>query len=89
MYKETAFVHALTAAALTYSIARACSQGRMIKCQCATEKRPENARMSWRWGGCSDNIKHGKRSARNFLELHSFDDDPVSEIMRHNSEVSI
>lgn len=59
----------------------------MIKCQCATEKRPENARMSWRWGGCSDNIKHGKRSARNFLELHSYDDDPVSEIMRHNSEV--
>ena len=87
MYRETAFVHALTAAAVTHSIARACAEGKMTKCQCATEKHPEETRLAWRWGGCSDNIKHGKRVARNFLELHPTDGDQVAEMLRYDSEV--
>lgn len=47
------------AAALSYSVARACAEGRMTKCQCASERRPETARQAWRWGGCSDNVKVG------------------------------
>ncbi|XP_065080557.1 protein Wnt-4 [Ochlerotatus camptorhynchus] len=89
VYRETAFVHALTAAAITYSVARACAEGKMSKCQCASEKRPEATRLAWKWGGCSDNIKHGKRVTRNFLELQPADGDPVAEMLRHDSEVGI
>lgn len=89
VYRETAFVHAITAAALTHAISRACSDGSMTRCQCAGEKKPEETRLAWRWGGCSDNLKHGKRMARNFLNLHELDSDKVAEILRHDSEVGI
>lgn len=61
----------------------------MAKCQCASERKPEATRMAWRWGGCSDNVKHGKRVTRNFLELHPSDGDEVAEMLIHDSEVSI
>lgn len=89
VYRETAFVHALTAAALTHSISRACAEGKMMKCQCAPEKGPESTRKQWKWGGCSDNIKYGKRITRNFLDLHPTDGDQVTELLRHDSEVCI
>ncbi|CRK93514.1 CLUMA_CG007047, isoform A [Clunio marinus] len=91
VYKETAFVHALTAAGLTYQISRACAEGKMTRCQCANERRPDTATKQFRWGGCSDNVKHGKRVARNFLELHSVDGegDEATALLRHDSEVGI
>ncbi|XP_050077932.1 protein Wnt-4 [Anopheles maculipalpis] len=89
VYRETAFVHALTAAAITHAVARACAEGRMTKCQCASERKPEATRLAFRWGGCSDNLKHGKRVARNFLELQPRNSDPVTEMLRHDSEVGI
>ncbi|XP_037037966.1 protein Wnt-4 [Bradysia coprophila] len=89
VYRETAFIHSIVAAALTYSIARACSEGKMTKCHCGKEKYPPNVKTSWMWGGCSDNGKHGKRMAKRFLDLHPSDGDQVSEILRHNSEVGI
>uniref|UniRef100_A0A1A9WUF1 Protein Wnt n=1 Tax=Glossina brevipalpis TaxID=37001 RepID=A0A1A9WUF1_9MUSC len=88
LYKETAFVHALTAAAMTHSIARACAEGRMTKCSCGPGKqnRPD---QSFQWGGCNDNLKHGKRVTRSFLDLRGGDSDEVTEILRHDSEVGI
>lgn len=89
MFRETAFVHAITAAALTHAVSRACSDGRMMRCQCGKEKHPDETRLAWKWGGCSDNLKHGKRIARNFLNLNQYDGDEVSEVLRHDSEVGI
>lgn len=67
----------------------------MSRCQCATERRPALTNISgakkFQWGGCSDNVKHGKRVARNFLDLPSneTDYDEVAEILRHDNEVGI
>lgn len=33
-YRESAFVYAISAAGVTYNIARACSQGRLMSCGC-------------------------------------------------------
>ncbi|XP_051859043.1 protein Wnt-4 isoform X1 [Drosophila albomicans] len=88
LYKETAFVHALTAAAMTHSIARACAEGRMTKCSCGPRKQ-NRADQDFQWGGCNDNLKHGKRVTRSFLELRGGDGDEVTEILRHDSEVGI
>lgn len=35
-YRESAFVYAISAAGVTYSIAKACSQGRLMSCGCDT-----------------------------------------------------
>ncbi|XP_015035780.2 protein Wnt-4 isoform X1 [Drosophila pseudoobscura] len=88
LYKETAFVHALTAAAMTHSIARACAEGRMTKCSCGPRKQ-NRVDQDFQWGGCNDNLKHGKRVTRSFLDLRGGDGDEVSEILRHDSEVGI
>ncbi|XP_049318554.1 protein Wnt-4 [Bactrocera dorsalis] len=88
LYKETAFVHALTAAALTHTIARSCAEGRMTKCICGPRKQNKIG-QDFQWGGCNDNLKHGKRVTRSFLNLRDSDDDEVSEILRHDSEVGI
>ncbi|ALC38809.1 Wnt4 [Drosophila busckii] len=88
LYKETAFVHALTAAAMTHSIARACAEGRMTKCSCGPRKQ-NRADQDFQWGGCNDNLKHGKRVTRSFLDLRGGDGDEVTEILRHDSEVGI
>ncbi|XP_065357698.1 protein Wnt-4 [Calliphora vicina] len=88
LYKETAFVHALTAAAMTHSIARACAEGRMTKCSCGPRKQ-NRADQTFQWGGCNDNLKHGKRVTRSFLDLRGGDSDEVTEILRHDSEVGI
>ncbi|XP_017115894.1 protein Wnt-4 [Drosophila elegans] len=88
LYKETAFVHALTAAAMTHSIARACAEGRMTKCSCGPKKHNREA-QDFQWGGCNDNLKHGKRVTRSFLDLRGGEGDEVSEILRHDSEVGI
>lgn len=64
----------------------------MTRCQCASERRPDTATKQFRWGGCSDNLKHGKRVARNFLELQPMDsdvDDEATVMLRHDSEVGI
>lgn len=68
----------------------------MEKCQCATERRATPADTStkqFRWGGCSDNLKHGKRVARNFLELQQAaedsDESEVVKLLRHDGEVGI
>lgn len=91
VYRETAFVHALTAASLTFSIARACAEGKMTKCRCATERKSSDKRsQQFKWGGCSDNVKHGKRVTRNFLDLipaENEDEDEVTEMLKHDSEV--
>lgn len=61
-----------------------------MKCQCANERKPDQTKAAWRWGGCSDNVKHGKRVTRNFLDLHLGDiDNDEDEISKHNSEVSL
>lgn len=63
----------------------------MTRCQCASERRPDTATKQFRWGGCSDNLKHGKRVARNFLELQPMDGDgdESTVMLRHDSEVGI
>ena len=63
----------------------------MTRCQCANERRQDTATKQFRWGGCSDNVKHGKRVARNFLELQPVDTDgdEATLLLRHDSEVGI
>lgn len=65
--KEQSFVYALSSAALTYTMAKACSSGALFSCTCAQPPR-EKPNGNFKWGGCSDNLKWASRFVRQFVE---------------------
>ncbi|KAE8746364.1 wnt11 [Frankliniella occidentalis] len=65
--REQAYVYALSSAAVTYSLARACAQGALPHCSCAGPPRdPPNG--NFKWGGCGDNVRYGAALARQFAD---------------------
>lgn len=71
--REQAYVYAMSAAALAWSIARACAAGSLAACSCAAPPRapprpPRQAQVTpaepharFKWGGCGDNYQWAER----------------------------
>ncbi|XP_031567667.1 protein Wnt-4-like [Actinia tenebrosa] len=66
--KEAAFVYALSAAAVSYTVTHACSTGKLDSCGCGRDPKLKLKRSNWKWGGCSDNIAYGTRFSSKFTE---------------------
>ncbi|XP_022118387.2 protein Wnt-11-like [Pieris rapae] len=80
--REQAYVYAMSAAALSWSVARACASGSLAACSCAAPPRapPRPPRQAtsepharFKWGGCGDNFHWAERFARQFLDAHEID----------------
>ncbi|KAI8430002.1 hypothetical protein MSG28_000449 [Choristoneura fumiferana] len=83
--REQAYVYAMSAAALAWSVARACAAGALAACSCAAPPRapprpPRQAHVSpaepharFKWGGCGDNFQWAERFAKQFLDMHEID----------------
>ncbi|XP_013193026.2 protein Wnt-11b-2-like [Amyelois transitella] len=83
--REQAYVYAISAAALAWSVARACAAGSLPACSCAAPPRapprpPRQAQITpaephtrFKWGGCSDNYQWAERFAKQFLDAHEID----------------
>lgn len=56
--REAAFVYALSAAAISHTIARACTSGDLKLCSCGPIP-GEIPEPGYRWGGCADNLHYG------------------------------
>ena len=56
--RESAFVYALSAAAISHAIARACTSGDLPGCSCGPVP-GEPPGPGNRWGGCADNLSYG------------------------------
>ncbi|KAK8767777.1 hypothetical protein V5799_005442 [Amblyomma americanum] len=70
VYRETAFVYALTAAGVAHSVARGCRTGRLSqRCSCAEASGQQQG--SWKWGGCGDNYPFAAKFARRLLSRDS------------------
>ncbi|NXS52603.1 WN11B protein, partial [Brachypteracias leptosomus] len=65
--RESAFVYALAAAALTHSIARACTSGLLPLCSCSPSP-SEPPGPDFRWGGCGDNLGYGLQLGAAFAD---------------------
>lgn len=90
VYRETALFYAMSAAALTHVVARACAEGSMRLCRCADHTNPEDTVRNWRWGICGDNYRFGRRFTRRFAQLrHKRVDHLHGSLVRHNMIVGI
>ncbi|XP_017777920.1 PREDICTED: protein Wnt-10b [Nicrophorus vespilloides] len=88
-YRETAFAYALSAAGVTISVAKACSQERLVNCGC--DHRPYRvkgaSKSPWKWGGCSHNLQYGIRFSKMLLDNKDRASDLHSKIIVHNNQV--
>ncbi|OQV20568.1 Protein Wnt-4 [Hypsibius exemplaris] len=65
--RESAFVHAISAAGVAHAVTRSCSMGELNKCGCDANVKgttPEG----YHWSGCSDNIAFGSAFSKNFVD---------------------
>ena len=67
--RESAFVHAISAAGVLQAIGRSCRNGDLASCGCSTSKRPENLNKDWVWGGCGDNVEYGYKFTKAFVDI--------------------
>nr|BAC86908.1 unnamed protein product [Homo sapiens] len=87
-FKETAFLYAVSSAALTHTLARACSAGRMERCTCDDSPGLES-RQAWQWGVCGDNLKYSTKFLSNFLGSKRGNKDLRARADAHNTHVGI
>ncbi|KAJ8678569.1 hypothetical protein QAD02_014356, partial [Eretmocerus hayati] len=66
--REAAFVYAISAAGVAYSVTRACSRGELTDCSCDNRMRTRQHSSSWQWGGCSEDIHFGEKFSREWFE---------------------
>ncbi|XP_052080014.1 protein Wnt-1-like isoform X2 [Mytilus californianus] len=84
--RETSFIYAITTAAVTHSIARACADGSILTCNCDYSMREPPAKADWDWGGCSDNAKFGHKFSRKFVDVLEKGKDFRYMLNLHNNE---
>uniref|UniRef100_A0A1B0CVR7 Protein Wnt n=1 Tax=Lutzomyia longipalpis TaxID=7200 RepID=A0A1B0CVR7_LUTLO len=82
--RETAFIYAITSAAVTHSIAKACSEGTIESCTC--DYSHQSKVTVWEWGGCSDNIGFGIKFAREFVDTGERGRNFREKMNLHNNE---
>ncbi|XP_026887061.2 protein Wnt-11 [Electrophorus electricus] len=89
--RESAFVYALSAAAISHTIARACTTGDLKLCSCGPTP-GEIPEPGYRWGGCADNLHYGLVVGSKFsdspLKMKRKSGLHTNKLMHlHNSEV--
>ncbi|XP_063376009.1 protein Wnt-4 [Cydia fagiglandana] len=87
IYRETAFIHALTAASMTHAVARGCASGDLTRCSCQGNFRKNVS--EWKRNGCGDDFKYGKRITRNFLDFKHAGNDQIAEILKQDVVIGI
>lgn len=90
-YRETAFAYAILAAGVAHNVARTCSMGRLVSCNCDPSsykgKTPMDAKgVQWKWGGCSHNLDYGLEFSRQFLDTREKVGDIQSTVNLHNNQ---
>lgn len=83
---ETAFVHAISSAGITYEAILQCRRNNIPGCKCLKEK-PLLPKSSGTVAGCGDNIEFGQKQTRRFFEKLEKGNDARMAVNLHNNEV--
>ena len=85
--RETAFLHAISSAAITHELTLQCRLNRIPGCKCGKTRKQPNANSGWQWGGCSDDIKFGEKETKRFIDKLEKGNDARVAFNLHNNEV--
>ena len=85
--RETAFLHAISAAAITHELTVQCRQNRIPGCRCGKTRKQPQGKSDWQWGGCSDDIKFGEKETRRFIDKLEKGNDARTAFNLHNNQV--
>ena len=85
--RETAFLHAISAAAITHELTVQCRQNRIPGCRCGKTRKQPKGKSDWQWGGCSDDIKFGEKETRRFIDKLEKGNDARTAFNLHNNQV--
>ena len=67
--REKAFIYAISAAGIMYSVTRACAKGQLHICGCDQKIRRSEPKGQFIWGGCSHNVRYGNKFTKQFTDL--------------------
>lgn len=84
--REAAYLNAITAAGILYSVTTACSSGVLWQCHCDRTIRDTADDAMWQWGGCSDDIEYGYKKSIRFTRNKHISTDIKELILKHNNE---
>jgi len=85
--KETAFIHAISAAAITYELTLKCRHN-IRGCKCKRPKLPHTrGKNGGTWTGCGDNVEFGEYETRRFFENLEKGNDARTAVNLHNNKV--
>lgn len=76
---------AVSAASVAFAVTRACSKSELAGCSCDNRIRQKKS-QKWKWGGCSEDIKHGERLSREFLDAKEDANTATGLMNLHNNE---
>jgi len=79
-------MYAVRSAAVAYTITHACSLGNLMGCGCDRSKLDGKASdNSWKWGGCSADVRYGLKFARIFMDSREIEENTRSLMNLHNN----
>lgn len=82
--REKAYLSAISAASVTFSVTRACTKGELTDCSCDNTVRHKKPR-NWKWGGCSEDVRYGERFSRTFLDASEDNNTAEGAMNLHNN----
>jgi wingless-type MMTV integration site family protein 4 len=85
--REASFLYALSSAALTYQVTRACTDGKLTECSCDLTKSSPSSNGAFKWSGCSENIAYGIGVSERFLDPVIRNKPQITAVNMHNLEV--
>ncbi|GAB6023753.1 hypothetical protein CHUAL_008509 [Chamberlinius hualienensis] len=83
--REKAYVYAISAAGVAFSVTRACTKGEIRECGCEN-RYSHSTKGKWKWGGCSEDINFGGKFSQEFVDSREDDASADGLMNLHNNE---
>jgi len=83
--RESAYLHAITAAGVAHAVTASCSAGDTESCDC-DRSLSGVTQKGWTWSGCSSNIKFGSWFSEQFTDSRARGNSPRAVMNKHNSK---
>ncbi|KAG7155038.1 Wnt-8a-like, partial [Homarus americanus] len=82
--REDAFVQAIRAAGVTFTITRNCSRGHLADCSCAQDTPDTN--QAWKRHGCFDDVRSALQMTKKLLDTREAGQDAQGLVSLHNNQ---